>query len=270
MTGDGEGGPQDDRHGGDRHGHPAAQHAGPEDRVDQVGRVVAAHLDAVPDEHAQAGDHRQGEEVETSSRALVFWTDALGTLPCAVHRSQRAGALRPLFSEAERERRVVQSAGGGPRSRHVETHRSASEQGPRWPQTAESLRATSGRLFTLRLRLHFLYFSQYSGISSLTWASSSSSLMAVMRPSTLVLVVDPAGDLVDLDHADPVVALEAEELVDPEGHAVGAALVGQGHAGRAAQQLRRCRRCCRSARRWRRPPAWMPARVVLKYLPTNG
>ena len=64
----------------------------------------------------------------------------------------------------------------------------------------------------------------------------------------LVLVDDPAGELVHLDLVDPLVALEAEELVDPVDHAVGAALVGDGDAGRPAEQLRRCRRCCRSAR----------------------
>src|SRR3972149_11950479 len=51
-----------------------------------------------------------------------------------------------------------------------------------------------------------------------------------------VLVADPAGDLVDLHHTESLVALEAEELVDPKGHAVGAALVGQGHAGWTTQE----------------------------------
>ena len=41
-----------------------------------------------------------------------------------------------------------------------------------------------------------------------------------------VLIHDPASDLVYLDLADPLFALETEELVDPMGNSVGAALVG--------------------------------------------
>ena len=60
------------------------------------------------------------------------------------------------------------------------------------------------------------------------------------QPAVLfVLIGDPAGELVDLDLADPMLALEAEELVDPMGNAVGAALVGDGDAGRPAQKLGR-------------------------------
>ena len=47
---------------GDRHRRAARHDAGPEDGVDQVGRVVAAHLDAVPDEHPQADEHRHRDE----------------------------------------------------------------------------------------------------------------------------------------------------------------------------------------------------------------
>ena len=42
----------------------------------------------------------------------------------------------------------------------------------------------------------------------------------------------------DLHHAEAIVAFEAEELVDPEGHAVRAGLVGQGDAGRTAYEGR--------------------------------
>jgi hypothetical protein len=90
----GEGGPQ--HHGGARHvdGGATAHDPGAEDRVDEVGGVVPAHLHAVPDEHSQADV--DGDRDESLHRCSL------------ARRAGRRPGARPVAGDPMRKARWLQ------------------------------------------------------------------------------------------------------------------------------------------------------------------
>ena len=125
------------------------------------------------------------------------------------------------------------------------------------------------RVSSIQYRVYLVYFAQYSGISSFTLASSSWSLIAVKRPCSSYWSMTQRASLCIL------ILLILSSPFSPKNSltqcttpSVPLLSVIATRGGRASSfSVSKILYICSSRRS---PSAWIPARVVLNDLPTNG